>query len=242
MVYRRTEKVVRRLAQRHAAILAAARAAADEGGMAAVQIAPVADRAGIAAGTVYRYFPAKSDLVAALVATVADREIAELRQAADAAPGPLSAIAAAVTTFAARGLARRKLAWAVLAEPVDPEVEGVRLGYRQALAAELEQRIATAMSCQQLPTQDATLSAAALVGGLLEAVIGPLAPRAAAAHSREAVQSITLIALRAVGVADAHARGLVMQTAVPMTDEGGQRTEDGSQPPNATSAPVPSST
>jgi AcrR family transcriptional regulator len=59
MPYRRTENVTRRLAARHAAIIAAAREAANEGGMAAVQIAPVAQRAGIAAGTVYRYFPGK---------------------------------------------------------------------------------------------------------------------------------------------------------------------------------------
>ena len=62
MPYRRTENVVRKLAARHDAIIAAARALAAEGGMAAVQIAPVAERAGIAAGTVYRYFPAKTDL------------------------------------------------------------------------------------------------------------------------------------------------------------------------------------
>jgi AcrR family transcriptional regulator len=216
MVYRRTEKVIRRLAQRHAAILAAARAAADEGGMAAVQIAPVAERAGIAAGTVYRYFPAKSDLVAALVATVADSEIGALRRAADAAPGPLSGIAAAVTTVAARALARRKLAWAVIAEPTDPDVEGVRLGFRRALAAELERLIETATRGGQLPVQDTALAAAAVVGALLEGLIGPLAPGVSndPARSREAVQAITLIALRAVGVADAHARGLVMQTVV----------------------------
>ena len=81
MPYRRTENVVRRLAARHAAIVAAARAAAAEGGMAAVQIVPVAARAGIAAGTVYRYFPGKTDLVAALLTEIADREIAALRSA-----------------------------------------------------------------------------------------------------------------------------------------------------------------
>ena len=70
MVYRRTEHTVRRLAARHDAIVVAARSAAAEGGMAAVQIAPVAERAGIAAGTVYRYFPSKTDLVAALVGTI----------------------------------------------------------------------------------------------------------------------------------------------------------------------------
>src|SRR6266568_6781536 len=102
MVSRPTENVVRRLAERQEAIVAAARALAAEGGMAAVQIAPVAARAGIAAGTVYRYFPSKTDLVAALVAAVSEHEIGALRRAADAAPGPLSALAAAIATFASR--------------------------------------------------------------------------------------------------------------------------------------------
>ena len=99
--------------------------------MAAVQIAPVAERAGIAAGTVYRYFPAKTELVGALIASVSEREIAALRRAADAAPGPLSALAAAIATFAARALRSRKLAWAVIAEPVDAETDAVRLELSQ---------------------------------------------------------------------------------------------------------------
>src|SRR6202051_493071 len=98
MPYRRTENVTRRLAARHAAIIAAVRAAASEGGMAAVQIAPVARRAGIAAGTVYRYFPGKTDLVEALLKEIAEREISAVRRAATVAPGPLSALAAAITT------------------------------------------------------------------------------------------------------------------------------------------------
>jgi AcrR family transcriptional regulator len=221
MVYRRTEKVVRRLAQRHAAIIAAARAAAGEGGMAAVQIAPVAERAGIAAGTVYRYFPSKTELIAALVAAVSEREIGAVRRAADAAPGPLSAIAAAIATFAARSLAHRRLAWAVIAEPVDAEVDAVRLGYRRALAGEFEARIKAAVDAGTLPDLDSAVAAPALVGSLLEGLIGPLAPACAgdAGRSREAVQAITLIGLRGIGVVDAHARGLVVQTALPASDD-----------------------
>jgi len=60
MAYRRTQAVVKRLAERKQAILAAARDVAAEAGMSAVQIAPVADRAEVAAGTVYRYFPSKA--------------------------------------------------------------------------------------------------------------------------------------------------------------------------------------
>ena len=214
MPYRRTENVVRRQAARHDAIIAAARATASEGGMAAVQIAPVAARASIAAGTVYRYFPAKSDLVAALLAEISAREIAALRGAGDAAPGPLSALAAAIMTFATRVLRSRRLAFAAIAEPVDAEAEAARLALREAHAAEFSARIAAAMAAGRLPEQDPGLAAAAVVGLLVEGLIGPLAPEASG-RERETVQSLTLAALRALGVADARARGLVVQTTLP---------------------------
>jgi AcrR family transcriptional regulator len=217
MAYRRTENVVRRLNARHDAIVEAARDAATAGGMAAIQIAPVAARAGVAAGTVYRYFPGKIDLVGALVESVAEREIAAVRRAADAAPGPLSALAAAIATFAARALRNRKLAWAVIAEPVDTDTDAVRQRYRRALADEIEARIRLAIQGGHLPEQDAGLAAAALVGAQLEGLIGPLVPEGMddPARAREAVQTLTLFALRGLGVIDARARGLVVQTVLP---------------------------
>ncbi len=213
MPYRRTENVMRRLAARHDAIIAAARDAASEGGMAAVQIVPVAQRAGIAAGTVYRYFPAKIDLVVALLAEISEREIGVLRRAADGAPGPLSALAASIMTFAARALRDRRLAFAAIAEPVDADLDVARLAFRQALAAEFAQRIAAAVKATHLPQQDAALSAAALLGLLIEGLVGPLAPDAAG-RERAILQSLALIALRGLGVADPRARGLVVQTVI----------------------------
>lgn len=213
MPYRRTDNVVRRLAARHAAIIAAARQAASEGGMAAVQIVPVAQRAGVAAGTVYRYFPGKTDLVAALIAEISEREIAVLRRAAAAAPGRLSALAAAIMTFAARALRHRRLAFAVIAEPIDAELDAARLSFRQALAGEFGSLIAAAVADKLLPEQDVALAAAALLGLLVEGLAGPLAPDAAA-RQREVAQSLALLGLRALGVADARARGLVVQTTI----------------------------
>src|SRR5579872_1243743 len=140
MAYRRTERVIARLAARHDGIIAAARALASEKGIGAVQIVPVAARAGIAAGTVYRYFPAKTDLVAAVLAEIAARELGALRRAADAAPGPLSALAAAIMTFAARAVRNRRLAFAAIAEPVDAELDAARLAFRKSLAAEFALR------------------------------------------------------------------------------------------------------
>jgi AcrR family transcriptional regulator len=217
MPYRRTENVVRRLAEREQAILDAATTIAAEGGMGAVHIAAVAARAGIAAGTVYRYFPSKTDLIAELVAAVAGRELGAMRAAADAAPGPLSALAAAIATFAARALNERRLTWAVIGEPVDAQVDAMRLDFRQSLAAELELRIMAATAGRHLPDLDARVAAPAIVGALMEGLIGPLAPSPAdGASAREAVQAATLLALRALGVVDARARGLVAQCVLPL--------------------------
>jgi AcrR family transcriptional regulator len=166
MPYRRTENVVRKLSARRAAILAAAEGLASESGMGSVQIAPVAERAGIAAGTVYRYFPSKTALVTALVEVQSGTEIAALARAAGAAPGPLSALCAAIATFAGRALARRRLAFALIAEPVEPEIEAARVSYRRALAGAFEARIRAALAGGHLPDQDAAAAAAALVGAL----------------------------------------------------------------------------
>ena len=217
MAYRRTNRVVQRLAAREIAIITAAQTLAAESGMATVQIAPVAARAGIAAGTVYRYFPAKIDLVRALITAVAESEIGMMRRAADAAPGPLSGLAVGVITFAARAIRNRRLTWAVMAEPVDAEVDAAQLDYRRLLAAELSDRIRAAQAGGHLPEQDAALVSAALVGILLEALFGPLAPALSDAPGkmRETVQTITLLSLRALGIVDARARGLVVQSAWP---------------------------
>lgn len=215
MPYRRTDDVIRRLADREKAILDSAIALAAEGGMAAVQVAAVAQRAGIAAGTVYRYFPTKNDLVAELIAAVAGRELEAMQSAADAAPGPLSALASGIARFAARALAERKLAWAVIGEAVDAEVDVMRVDFRQSLAGELERRIAIAIGLRFLPEQDARLAALAIVGALMEGLLSPLAPAFPdAAAAREAVQTVTLFSLRALGVIDARARGMVAQVVL----------------------------
>ena len=204
--------------------------------MTAVQIAPIASRANVAAGTVYRYFPSKAELISELIADVSREQLESVRRAADAAPGPLSALAAAVTTIAvdvlsqrklAWGilaelvLSQRKLAWGILAEPIDVDVTSSRIDSRKAIVAEIEARIAAAARAGPLPAQDASLTAAALIGALHEALVGPLAPNNLddPQKLREAVQTLTLLALRAVGVMDARARGLVVQAVLPVTPE-----------------------
>jgi hypothetical protein len=52
---------------------------------------------------------------------------------------------------------------------------------------------------------------------LHESLVGPLAPdnMEDPGRLRDAVQTVTLLALRAVGVMDARARGLVVQAVLP---------------------------
>jgi len=213
MAYRRTENVIRRLAARKQVILDAAAVLAAAGGLAAVQIAAVAARAGIAVGTVYRYFPRKIDLIADLMARVAAETVDAVRDAAEAAPGPLSALAATIASLATHVLGARGLVWSALGETVGAELDAAQREFRRALANEIETRIKAAIASRHLPEQDTRTSSVAVLGALIEGLTGPLAfPSAEAAGAqRGIVQDMTLFVLRALGVADARARGLVAQ-------------------------------
>jgi AcrR family transcriptional regulator len=210
MVYRRTERESARIAARHQAIIKAARAFAGEGGLQAVQIAPVAERAGVAAGTVYRYFPSKEDLVAAVVTDAVAREVAAIRTAAAAAPGALSGLAAALTAFGAGILRMRRLSFALLA-PAPGGAEAGSLAFRRSIGREFEGLIRAAVAGGHLSEQPPAVMAAAVLGAMVESLAGPLVPAPSSPDAeRAAVQRMTLFALRALGVADAQARGLVL--------------------------------
>lgn len=215
MAYRRTERETARLAARYEAIIAAAQALASESGLAAVQIIPVAERAGIAAGTVYRYFPSKDDLVAALVTATAEREIASIRGAAAAAPGALSGLAAAIVAFAAGTLRTRRLARAMLAEAPESGADAGRFAFRRNIGDEFEILIRAAIAGGHVPNQPPAPMAAAIIGAIVESLVGPLASNSAGPDADYVtVQALALFALRALGVADARARGLVLQTEI----------------------------
>jgi AcrR family transcriptional regulator len=212
MAYRRTERETARLAARYDAIIEAALALAAESGLRAVQIVPVAERAGVAAGTVYRYFPSKEDLVAAVTGHIADREVAAVRAAAAAAPGELSALAAALMAFGAGTLRMRRLAFAMLTQPADGAEAG-SLMFRHNIGREFEGLIRAAIAGGCLPEQPPAVMAAAVLGALVESLAGPQVPSPAGPDAaRAAVRRMALFALRALGVADARARGLVLMS------------------------------
>ena len=175
MPYRPTAGTEARRAATRERIVRAALDHVRSGGYRSAGVQAVAGRAGVAVGTVYRHFPSKGDLFAEAFRRASQRELDVVIDVSQ--PDGRSArerVAAAVEAFCRRALAGPVLAYALLAEPVDPAVEAARLvfrrGYRDVFARTIEQGIASG----ELPPQDAQTVAAALVGALGEALVGPL--------------------------------------------------------------------
>jgi len=96
------------------------------------------------------------------------------------------------------------------AEP-DSGPDAGRLAFRRSLAGEFEALIRAAIAAGHLTDQVPAFAAAAIIGAALESLVGPLAPAPAGPDAeRAAAQALTLFALRALGVVDARARGLVV--------------------------------
>jgi len=182
-------------------LLAAARELIEEGGYGAAPVVAIAERAGVAAGTLYRHFPSKADLFLDVFRSVCAGEERAMRAAADAvAPeaGAVARLEAVVGTFAERALQNQRLAWALLAEPVDRVVDAERLAYRGRYAELIAGELRAAIGAGEVPEQDVAFTAAALVGGCGEALVGPLS---SVDGSDEVVAAIQTFVRRAVGAA-----------------------------------------
>ncbi|WP_377271246.1 TetR/AcrR family transcriptional regulator [Peterkaempfera sp. SMS 1(5)a] len=203
MPYRRTPAVQARLDGRRDALLRAAAELLAEQGYTGCSVAAVADRAGIATGSVYQHFTGKAELAVELFRTVVGGEVAAVTAAASGpALTPQQRVTAVVETFAARALRAPRLAYALLAEPVDPAVDAERLVFRRTFRDVIAAQIAAGVAAGDLPRQDAELTAAALVGAVGEALVGPLAAGAAPADLVPALLSFTLRALGGHDAAD----------------------------------------
>jgi AcrR family transcriptional regulator len=195
MVYRRTPAVQARLDAQRALIVQGATRVLSHDGFAGLSMAAVAAAAGIATGTVYKQFENKAELVAAVFETVVAREVDAVR-AAVADGDVVGRVTAAVETFAGRAMKNPKLAYVLLAEPVDAAVDAQRLEFRRAFAASFETAIAHGVAEGRLPAQDPSLTAAALVGAIGEVLVGPLA---AAPHAETVIPELVAFAVRALG-------------------------------------------
>lgn len=184
-------------------LLRAAQELIEEGGYGAASVVAIAERAGVAAGTLYRHFDSKEGLFVELFRVVCSREERAMRAAAEEleSRAALARLEQVLATFAERALRNPRLAWALIAEPVDPLVDAQRLAYRERYASLVADELRDAVTAGEVPEQDVALTAAALVGGCGEALVGPLSPArgTAPAGGPEIVAALRTFVRRAVG-------------------------------------------
>lgn len=177
MAYRKTERVETRLADNRNRILQAARLLVSEGGWSEAQVSHVASSAEVATGSVYRYFPSKADLFVEVLSMVSQREVDVLQAIADSEDTPYQNLHVAVTTFVERAMRNRRLAYAMIAEPCEREVDAARLVYRHAISQQIMRIVKVGQERGDFRAElDPSIAATVIVGGFMESLIGPLSP------------------------------------------------------------------
>jgi len=185
-------------------LLDAARELIEQDGYSGASVLQVAERAGVAAGTLYRHFASKEELFVEVFRAVCAREERAMLAAGAAlqARGACTAIACleeVLATFARRALGNPRLAWALLAEPVDPRVDAERLAYRARYTRYVAESLHEAIANGEIPELDIEFTAAAVVGGCGAALVGPLAPSGRTPSGEAVVASLRAFVRRSVG-------------------------------------------
>lgn len=207
MVYRTTNLRLDRDQALRSRILECALARVSDGGFASLTMQALAEDVGVATGSLYRHFASKGELASEVFVMASRREVDALASvfATPAAPG--ERLAQGILQFAARAWHSRQLAFALIAEPVEPEVDEQRLFYREAYADLFSGLLEEGVSSGDFQVEQLRLVAACLVGAIAESLVGPLSPPARAAREAggmaigfaDASRNLVTFCLRAVG-------------------------------------------
>jgi AcrR family transcriptional regulator len=159
-------------------LVLAAQALTERGGYSAASVAAIAAEAGVSNGALYRHFPSKAELFVEVFRAAAAHEMAAMNEAASAVDAFGERFDAVIETYARRVLRHRRLAWALVYEPVDVLVDAERLSLRREFRRRMAGLLLDGMMDGAISRQDADITAAAVVGAIAEALVGPLSPLA----------------------------------------------------------------
>lgn len=169
----------------------------------------VSEQARVSTGLLYQYFPSKTELFDEVFKRASQREIDACIEAAASKADPAERLGAIIRTFSHRALKRPRLAWALLAEPVAPQIDEDRLRFREPYRAIFVTVIEDGIESGEFRAQNAPTSAAAIVGAMAEALIGPLALGALSQRAAQrVVDDIVALCLAAVSNHDAKRAGV----------------------------------
>ncbi|MBY4898585.1 TetR/AcrR family transcriptional regulator [Cupriavidus sp. AU9028] len=199
MPYRRTPKMEARLAETRERIIQSALGLVASGGYAAASIPAIAAEVDISAGLIYRHFDTKADLFNEVFRRAAQMEIDACEAAAATGGTVRERLANVVSTFATRALRGRQLAWALLAEPVDPVIEAARLQFREPYRAIFARLIDEGIDSGEIAPQPSRVAGTAIVGAIAETLVGPLSTPTRRGADAGLVQALTAFCVRSLG-------------------------------------------
>lgn len=181
------------LHDKRARFLAAAIDLVAQVGFRETQVNAIAERAGMAPATLYRYFSSRESLLVEVVSHVSQHEVNVVAGMAMGNDEPATLLRACAYAFGSRAIRAKQLGYALVAEPVDSAIELERLKYRSKLMRVFETIIERGMRNGDFVEQNPEVSSACIVGSLFEALVGPLA-RNNDATDRQRLESVREIA------------------------------------------------
>ena len=199
MAYKPTANTEARKAQTRQNLLNQGLTLVNEGGFKSVTISSVAKRADVATGTVYRHFTSKSHLCTEIFQLGTEREVGKVRDALAQEGDVATLLENATRVFMQRAIKGRQLAYAMIAESVDSELDEERKRYREVWAHTYEPILQRGVNEGVLPKQNVAISAAAMVGAMAEVLVGPLSPSTRHLEVNELIDAMVDFCLRSVG-------------------------------------------
>lgn len=174
MAYQRTPYVESKRAEARDRCLQAALAMLARGGWREVQMSAVAQEAGLSTGALYLHFPSKTQLLVALYQHQAGNELA-VTAAIAAQPLPArERLAKAIGAFAQRAISGGRLAYAMVLEPVDAEVEEVRLRFHADFIEQFRRILDDGNAAGEFQVGSPRVAAACVFGAITESLMQPL--------------------------------------------------------------------
>ena len=176
MSYKRSSLMQERMEQNREAILQSARELIAQGGIKDAQIQAIAERAGVSSGLVYRYFDNKSQVLIEVLSEAIQHEVKILNHIAESELSSKQKLDKAVTTFVKRAMNSPQLAYSLMFEPVDTELEHERFRSKQLIKQSMKEILAAGKINGEFGFEDLNTAALCVVGAMTFVVIEPLNP------------------------------------------------------------------
>lgn len=177
MSYKRSSLMQERMEQNRQAILQSARELIAQGGIKDAQIQAIAERAGVSSGLVYRYFENKSQVLIEVLSEAIQHEVKILNHIAESEElTSKQKLNKAVTTFVKRAMNSPQLAYSLMFEPVDAELEHERFRSKQLIKQSMKEILAAGKINGEFGFEDLNTAALCVVGAMTFVVIEPLNP------------------------------------------------------------------